>query len=216
MKKKEIIIAVISALIILALVSLCGCTIDYHLFESAPDATVTQQQCATFSITPSVEAGNGQLNSDQDTVTVGFYANTTAHTIAENDNTTWVDTNVSFTIRPLPFSGATNDDIAVLYYTVTNPDQTVETANDTRYMVTKSGGNRQLVWTRAGTDYVSGNVVLGMTATETLYLTIDTAQTDMSYIENELDPQELRIEFSNGCGWTQPFSVKFVCLNSHH
>jgi|GEM_PF-7061537 len=204
-------IAVIG-IIVLCAVAFSGCINPFEQEIQPSEETV----CATFDITPTVSAGNGQLNTAEDTVTIGFYANTTAHTIAEDDNTTWVDTQITFEVRPLPFTGADNNDLAILYYEVVNPDETVDTASDTYYMVTKSGGYRQLVWTGDGTDYVSGVTTLTITGNETLYLTIDTAQTDMSYVEHEMDPQQLTIRFSNGCGWTENFQIKFICIDSHN
>lgn len=214
LKKFHPAIAVAGAALFFIAAAYTGGYLEYEAPDTTPPATTTS--CPTFDITPSVSEGNGNLNSDQDRVTVGFYANTTAHTIAENDNTTWVDTQVTFEIAPVPFAGATADDIATLYYEVTNPDATVDSDTSGKYLVTKSGGNWQEVWTGDGTNYVSGTTTLLMTGNETLYLTIDTAQADLSYVQNELDPQTLIVKFSNGCGWTEYFYVDFTCINQHN
>jgi len=208
------ILAVIGIVAVVLIVSFSGCI--KNPFEQKTQPPTEETVCATFDITPSVSAGRGQLNSAEDTVTIGFYANTTAHTIAEDDNTTWVDTQITFAIKPIAPLGAKDYDLSTLYYEVTNPDATVDSASDTYYMVTKSGGNRQLIWTGDGTHYVKGSTTMKMTGNETLYLTIDTAQTDMSYVENEMDPQQLTIRFSNGCGWTEYFYIKFICIDSHN
>ena len=214
LKKVHPLLAIGGAILFVVAGMWAGGYIDVDLgTETAEVANV----CADFDITPSVGAGNGQLNSAEDRITVGYYANTTAHTIAENDNTSWVDTSVTFEIRPEPFTGADADDLATLYYTVTNPDQTVSTAESSdKYMVTKSSGYRQLVWTGDGTNYIEGSTTMLMTGNETLYLAIDTAQTDMSYIQNELDSEALIVVFSNGCGWSETFTVEFTCINQHN
>jgi len=169
--------------------------------------------CADFEISPVVTTGNGQLNSAEDRVTVGFYANTTGHTIAENDNTTWVNTVITFTCKPIFFTGADALDLAGLYYEVTNPDQIVDSDTTDKEILDLSGGYRQAIWTGDGTEYVLSSSTMLMTENVSLVLTLDTSN-DLSYVRNTYDPQTIAVKFSNGCGWSEMFYIDYTCIVS--
>jgi len=178
-----------------------------------PGQTIDTSGCTEFTITPSVSAGLGTLNTDKDTVTIPFYVNQTAHGIYEGDNTTWVDTAVQFVIKPEAPDNFDADEGITIQYEVTNPDQTVDSSSGTYYMVSKSGGYWQCIWTGDGTEYESGSSNMLYTENETITLTIDSDQTGMSYTQSEYDPQRLIVKFYNNCGYSETFYLEFLATN---
>jgi len=180
-----------------------------------PAQIATAVECPEFDIVPTVSTGNGVLNLAETEINIPFLANTTSHTIDEGDNTTWVDTAISFFVSPSALEqGADADQTATVYYEVTSPGQTVDSSSGTYYMVTKTSGRWQNIFTGSGTEYNSGSHTMLITTNVTLVLTIDTDQTGMSYIANTYSPQTLTVKFSNGCGWYEEFDVKYICTLS--
>ena len=109
----------------------------------------------------------------------------------------------------------TADDLATIYYEVTNPEVTTSDGTDTYKMFTKSSGNRQLIWTGDGTEYVDGSSTMLMTENVTLLLTLTYSQDSYSRIENTYDPVMTYIKFSNGCGWSQTYEVDSMLTVSY-
>lgn len=184
--------------------------------ETGTPAQVTGTTvCADFTITPSVAASEATLNSDETQFTVAARANTTAHTITESDNTTWVNPQFTFVVKPTVPAGSTADDLATIYYEVTNPEVTTSDGTDTYKLFTKSGGNRQLIWSGDTTEYVDGQSTMLMTENMTLTLTLTCSQDSYSRIENTYDPVTVYIKFSNGCGWSQTYQVDFMLIETY-
>lgn len=180
--------------------------------EEAPVGAIVEG--ATFDITPDTSAV-AVLNSAKDGYTVPGRANTTAHTLIQEDNSTaWTAPVITFLIVPDPFPGADADDLAVVYYDVYDSEIAVDTSTDSYKLFTKSGGNRQLIWTGDGTKYVDGSSTMLMTGNVTLTLTMTVTQDSMSRIENTYDPVRVYVRFSNGYGWTETFTVDFLLVGT--
>ncbi len=173
--------------------------------------TKEEKQYATFDITPTGST-TCLLNSAKNGFKVPAYANKTAHTLIQTDNTTaWTNPVATFEIEPVMFEGATNEDLAFLEYSVYDPDIAIDTATDSYKLFTKSGGNRQILWNDSGdVDYVSGSKNLGMTDNVTLVLTLTVNQDSMSRIEDTYDAVTVRVTFSNGQGWSKTYDVDFM------
>lgn len=170
-------------------------------------------ECVTFDITPSVSASGATLGSSETQFTVPAMANTTSHVVYETDNTTWVNPAFSFLVRPIVPAGMTADDLGTIYYEVTNPELTTDDGTDTYKLFTKSSGNRQLIWTGDGTQYVEGTSTMLMTENVTLLLTMTCSSDSFSRVENTFDPITAYIKFSNGCGWSQTYMVDFELIS---
>ena len=183
--------------------------------EPAADTPAAVVACAAFDITPSVTTSEATLNSDLDTFVVAAYANTTAHTITESDNTTWVNPSFTFVCTPITPAGATADDLATIYYEVVNPEVTSTDGTDTYKLFTKSGGNRQLIWTGDGTHYVDHSSTMLMTENQSLVLTLTCSQDSFSRMENTYDPVTVTIRFSNGCGWSETYACEFMLVHTY-
>jgi len=190
----------------LLVIGLSGCI---ELFDDTTDTsdTTTTSSC-TFHITPAISASNGVLSADETEVNIPFIANTTSHTVDEGDNTTWVDPVITFTIKPkCPGSKTTN--LANLNYEVTNPSQKVNADTGDHYLVTKSSNVWQVVWTGDGTEYVDGFTSMNPTENVTLTLTLDIDQTGLSYTQNTMDAQTVKVRLYND-NWSWGFEVNFV------
>jgi len=181
----------------------------------APTPTGTPVSCPEFQITPTASAGNGVINSAEDEINIPYLANTTGHTIDEGDNTTWVNSAVSFLISPTNLEqGADNTATATVYYEVMNPGQTVDSSSGTYYMVTKTSGRWNNIFTGSGTEYNSGSHTMTITSNVTIVLTVTSDTTGMSYVSNTYQPQTLTVRFYNGCGWQETFDINYICTLS--
>lgn len=188
-------------------------------FEATPEAQIADTtditDCASFQITPSVSSSEATLNSDETQFTVGARANTTAHTITETDNTTWVNPVLQFVVKPQAYAGADADNLATIYYEVVNPEITTTDGTDTYKLFTKSSGKRQLIWTGDSTEYVSGSSTMLLTENLTLTLTMTCSQDSFSRIENTYDPVTISVRFYNNCGWTQTYQVDLMLIETY-
>lgn len=182
--------------------------------EETPQATITTIECPTFDVTPS--AGTiALLNSAKDGFTIPARANTTAYTLIQEDNATaWANPTCTFDIVPEPYLGADNDDLATIYYEVYDAEIAVDTSTDSYKLFTKTGGNRQVIWTGDGTKYVDGSSTMQMTGNVTLTLTFTVTQDSMSRIENTYDPVSVYVKFSNKCGWSETYKVDFILVGT--
>jgi len=183
---------------------------------TTPVSTIVDTgDCCEFDITPSVSSSEATLNSDETKFTVSAYANTTAHTITENDNTTWVNPVLQFVIKPEISTSTDTTTAYPIYYEVTNPELTSSDGTDTYKMFTKSGGNRQLIWSGDGTSYVDGTSALVVTDNLTLTLTMTCSQDSFSRMENTYDPVTCYIRFYNTCGWSETYEVDFMLVHTY-
>jgi hypothetical protein len=179
--------------------------------QVAPDTV----DCPTFDITPA-SGTISILNSAKDAFSVPAYANTTGHTLIQTDNSTsWANPTCSFYVQPDPFLGADNTDLGTIYYEVYDEEISVDTSTDSYKLFTKTGGNRQVIWTGSGTEYVEGSHTMTMTENVTLTLTFTVTQDSMSRIEDTYDPLTVYVKFSNGCGdWSEIYAVDFFLAHS--
>ena len=209
------------ALVVGGIIILCG-AIGYETiggaFQTAsvaPAPTGTPVACPEFQITPTASTGNGVVNSAEDEINIPYLANTSAHSIDEGDNTTWVNSAVSFLISPTNIEqGADNTATATVYYEVMNPGQTVDSSSGTYYMVTKTSGRWNNIFTGSGTEYNTGSHTMTITSNVTVVLTVTTDTTGMSYVSNTYSPQTLTVRFYNGCGWQETFDFNYICTLS--
>jgi len=178
------------------------------------DTSDTGYQYADFDIDVSVEASEGTLSSDETTITVPAVADQTAYSILQTDNSTgFVDPDLKFTINPDTWAGATNDDLATIYYEVRNADVTVDASDDTYYLFTKSGGNRQCIWDDGSTSYVSGSSTYTLTETGTIYLNSTVDEASFAHMENTFDPVTVYIDFYNGDhSFSKTYQVRFELI----
>lgn len=170
-------------------------------------------QYADFEIDLTVAASEGTLSSDETTITVPAYGNQSGYTLLQTDNSTaFVDPDLTFVIEPDTWAGATNDDLATIYYEVRNPDLTIDSSDDTYYLITKSGGYRQAIWDEGGqTNYVSGKSTMGLTSTATVYLNFTINEASFAHMDEVFDPITVYIDFYNGDhSFSQTFKVQFM------
>jgi len=205
--------------LVLILVGVFGTGFGAEFMEWTDVGTGTGQfasdsVCASFDLTPSVAASLATLNSDETKFTVAARGNQTAHTITESDNTTWVNPQLSFVVKPIVPAGSDADDLATIFYEVTNPEVTTTDGTDTYKLFTKSSGNRQLIWSGDTTEYVDGQSTMLMTENLTLTLTLTCSQDSYSRMENTYDPVTVYVKFSNGCGWSQTYQVDFMLIEA--
>lgn len=190
----------------LLVTGLSGCT---EIFEDTTDTSDTTTSSCTFSVTPAISSSNGVLSADETEVNIPFYANTTSHTVDEGDNTTWVNPVITFTIKP-KCPGSTTLNLANLNYEVTNPSQKVNADTGDHYLITKTSNVWQCIWTGDGTEYVDGFTSMDPTENVTLTLTLDVDETGLSYTQNTMDPQTIKVRLYND-NWSWGFEVNFVC-----
>jgi hypothetical protein len=211
----------IIALVVACILMSAGGYADFsELWEgegtTAQVTTPTGSTCAEFKLTPSVSSSEAVLNSDETTFTVASRANTTAHTITESDNTTWVNPVLQFVLKPdagsVPEADA--DKLATIYYEVTNPDITTTDGTDTYPLFTKSSGKRQLIWAGDSTEYVDGSSTMLLTENLTLTLTMTCSQDSYSRMENTYDPVRVYVRFYNDCGWSETYFVDFMLIET--
>lgn len=218
MPKVNPIVGVVGGAIIILIGGIAGGFIaNPFAGDEAPVTQITSGdtvECATFDITPS-EGSVAVLNSAKDGFTIPARANTTAHTLIQEDNSTaWTAPTCSFTIAPEPFLGADNDDLGTIYYRVYDSEVAVDTSTDSYKLFTKSGGNRQVTWTGSGTEYVDGSHTMQMTGNVSLTLTFTVTQDSMSRIESTYDPVSVYIEFYNDCGWSETYKADFLLVDT--
>jgi hypothetical protein len=218
---KKAVFVLIIATMITGVTGLSGCTELNKYFQpttsqvTTPTTISTTTGCATFQITPSVTASEGKLSSDETTITVAAIANTTAHTITENDNTTWVNPVITFVIKPAVIGNTETNVAYTLNYEVVTPDITTTDGTDTYPLFTKTSGKRQCIWTGDGTQYVSGHTSLTITQNATLTLTLTCSQDSYSRIEKTYDPIRVPIRFWNDCGWSQTYYAEFMLIEAY-
>jgi len=205
-KANGLVAGLVVLIVVIATASLSGC-ID----EETTEVIV----CPTFDITPTGSA-TAILNSAKDGFTVPAYANQTAHSIIQVDNSTaWADPVLTFEIEPVMAQGMNANDLAQITCDISSPDIKISTATDEYYLVTKTGGNRQWVWDVDGTTkYVSGSEQMLLTENATLTLTIDVNQDSFSRIEDTYDAVSVSVTFSNGCGWSETYSIEFMLTHT--
>jgi hypothetical protein len=185
-------------------------------------------QYPTFDVDPAVSNTSAAaevivLNSDETGFTIPFRANTTQHDIypqnATEDSTgaSWFDPEVEFAITPIPFAGADADDLATIYYEVMEPNLEVDAATSGPYYAfVKTGANRQLEWHVAGsgeTQYVDGSQTMLMTGNVTVQLYMELDEGSLSRIQNTFDGLTWHVRFYNNGGWSQTFTMTFICTN---
>jgi hypothetical protein len=172
----------------------------------------------TFEVTPAVANTTqpAQLSSGQDGFTLPFIANTTQHDIYKEDNTSWMDPEIQFAIKPIPFAGATQDDLATIYYEVVEPEYDIDAATaGPYYLFVKTSGNRQIEWHSVNgavgaNEFVSGSATMLMTGNETMQLYLETDEGSLSRMQTEYDSITIHVKFSNGAGWSETFWLDFV------
>ena len=224
-RKKEasnnLLVTGIIILMVIAVGMFSGCLDNLNPFEQGEVTTgqITVPSCATFEITPSGTT-IAVLNAEKTGFICSAYANTTAHTLKRNDNsTTWANPVCTFGVVPVPPSGSFNANTGcTIFYEVSSPDISIDISSGGSYkLFTLSGGNRQLIWTDGSkTDYVTGSIPMLQTNTgTTLTLTFTVNQDSMSRIENTYSPITVYITFSNGCGWSEIYKVNFMLLGTY-
>lgn len=184
--------------------------------QIAQTVTPSGSTCAEFKITPSVSSSEAVLNSDETTFTVAARANTTAHTITESDNTTWVNPVLQFVLKPDAGSvpAADADKLATIYFEVTNPEIATDDGTDTYKLFTKSSGKRQVIWAGDSTEYVDGSSTMLLTENLTLTLTLTCSQDSYSRMENTYDPVRVYVRLYNDCGWSETYFVDFMLIET--
>ena len=186
-----------------------------QVIVTPPSDTV---QHPDFDIVPTAQTTGynpfNALNSEKTRFTVPAWSNQTGHTIVEIDNSTWEDPRMEFVVTPIPFGGADADDLATIYFEVSNYDARIETSSDTYRLLVKDGGNYQVNWSDAGTGtpdlYIEGTSTMLMTGTVTLYLDFDVTGSSFSRMDDN-DGIDMTITFHNAdWTWSETYTVTFV------
>ena len=190
---------------------------DINVDVEVPDTTPPSQilQYPEFDVTPSAVVvtynSDTTLNSGKTMFTVPALARTVTHAITHLDNTTaWADPRLQFDIIPVPYTGADADDLATIYFTVSNYDARIDADDDTYRLITKSSGEYQVIWTEgSSTWYVEGSKTMLLTGNATIYLDFDVNQGGMSRMDIN-DPIDLTVTFYNGdWSWSKSYTVSF-------
>jgi len=191
--------------------------------EDAGDGTINiindtgEVQYPTFEITParSNTTQPAVLKSDETGFTVPYVANTTQHDIYQQDaSTSWYDPEIEFHIVPIPFAGASQDDLATIYYEFLEPDYEVEAATSGPYfMFVKTSGKRQLDWHVAGgavNEWVEGTQTMLMTENVTMQCYMEFDEASLSRAQTAYDAMTIHIKFTNGGSWSETFDVDVI------
>lgn len=188
---------------------------DVNVEVETPPAGETILQYPEFTVTPSAVITGGYnvdttLNTAKTMFTVPGLAWTTSNALKELDNTTWEDPRLSFDIIPVPYAGADADDLATIYFEVSNYDARIEADDDNYRLITKSSGEYQVIWTEgSNTWYVEGSKTMLLTGNETITLDFDVNQGGMSRMDVN-DPIDLTITFHNGdWSWSKSYTTSF-------
>lgn len=159
------------------------------------------------------------LNDGETGYTIPFIANSTQHDIYQSDNVTqWSDPFLQFNIQPVPFAGATQDDLATIYFEVLDPDEEVDAASSgPYYLFVKSQAKRQLEWRVAGSatfDWIDGSYTMLMTDNVSLQLYIEADEGSLSRTQTAFSPITTQIKFTNGGTWSQMVEVDWIMLST--
>jgi len=185
-----------------------------------PTTPATSYEYASFDITPA--AGNTGLNisADLHTFSLAYKAWQGSYdTIQSTQNGTQKKAGINFTIMPVPWAGATTEDLATIYFEVTNPDQTVDVAStgSTYYMFTKSGSYRQVIWKTMGTNvvnYVEGSTSMELTGNATLWLHFTHNSDSLSRVESSYSPITIYITLHNGDNsWSEDYELDYFAIS---
>jgi hypothetical protein len=184
------------------------------------DDEVEAYQYASFTITPTAQGNSGfTINSDKTQFSLPIWANTSSNIIYESDNTTWVDPDMKFVVKPLAWTGATADDLAIVYFEFNDPNLAFTVGSTSYYAITKTGGNRNIAWqvddgTQAlGVEYVEGSHSMLLTSPCTVYCNL-TCSNDLSRIENLYDPLTTSVTFFNADrSWTQSYYIDMFIMH---
>lgn len=188
---------------------------------------------ATFDITmgegTNIDAGSTEgVSTDLHTYSYPFSSNTTSDniTVGYDADGVWATgitghVNITFTIVPIAWAGADNDDICTIYYEILDPDQAVDDGAGTAslYLFDKDNGYRQILWYEysetgvAVKDYISGSKSMILTDSCTLNVRLLTSHYSLAQLADELDTQTVSIVFSNGGGWSETFYVDWLLLH---
>jgi hypothetical protein len=181
-----------------------------------PTTPTSTYVSATFDITPTAQGNSGfTLDSTHTIFSLPIIAYYDTNVIAESDNTTWVDADMVFTVRPIPWSGADNDDLATIFYEFSDPELTVDTTG-TYYVFTKTGGERQITWFAYGStlEYVSGSHTMLLTDSATIFCNTSLIQDSVSRIENLYDPLTCYVTFYNAARtWSKTYSLNMFLID---
>lgn len=179
-----------------------GGAVTYPTFEIQAGVANTTQPCV--------------LSSGDDGFTAPYIANTTQHDIYKEDNTSWMDPRIEFSITPIPFAGATQDDLATVYFEFLEPEAEVDAASSgPYYLFVKTSGKRQIEWRTANAAigeiiYVSGSDTMLMTGNQTMQLVLETDEGSLSRAQTEYDAITSHVKFTNGAGWSETFWIDWI------
>jgi len=177
---------------------------------------------AEFTITPTAQGNSGfTIDSAKTIFSCPAIANTTAHTLDEADNTTWVDPDMKFVVVPIAYAGADALDLATCFFEFNDPDALVNTATSNYYVFTKSGGYRQIEWNvmpaaTYGHQYVSGSQSTLLTTPFTVFCNMSINQDSVSRIENVYDPVTMSLTFHNAANtWSKTYTMSLFLILSN-
>jgi len=214
---KSIGVKVVAGMIAIPLV--LGSVMVFVETPSAPAATVTGLADMEFEISASAVTTDGTYYPDTtfddgtNIFTVPYRYNETSDTLTEHtDNSTYGDDpRLSFTIKPELQDDSDDDDLAVIYFEVTNP--TAYTGSDAdNYVLVKTDDIHQARWTDddGGVTNITGWSSGGVEETQTVTLDLELYETGLAQA-TVLESTSLTLKFSNKAGtWTESFTVQFI------
>jgi len=194
-----------------------------------PTTPATGYGEATFTVTATVPAG---MNNPGLTIASGstefalpFVARqavTGVDRVNTSTNISWKQPWINFTITPVPWTGATADDLATIYFEVSDPEATVVTDDGDYHVFTLTSGERQIKWRQVGTEtiqYESGSV-------STLITTTTRLQLNMTFLHNAslvhvddcwstaISPSPITITFHNAANtWSKVYTMNVFCTD---
>ena len=189
----------------------------------APSAEITGLADLTFDIEASATTTDGSYYPDttfdeaSGLFTVPYKANTTSDLLHEHgDNSSYGDDpRLSFSIKADFPDDACDDDLAIIYFEVTNPDLYVESDAD-NYVLVKSDDKHQATWTDqdGATSTISGWTSGGIE--ETLNLTVDLELYETGLAQADVfDGVVMNIKFHNKANtWSESYQIAFICTES--
>lgn len=149
--------------------------------------------------------------------TIPYKCNTTSDLLYEHgDNSSYSDDpRLNFSIKADFPDDADDDDLAIIYFEVVNPDLYTESDPD-NYVLVKTDDKHQAIWTDqdGGENTISGWTTGGIEETLTVTLDLELYETGLAQAD-VFDGVVMNIKFHNKANtWSETFQVNFVCTEN--
>lgn len=202
-------------------------------YSSGPEASITGGvSYAQFDVELSVNGtANGLDNTTEDdySFTTPYRRNTTGNTMTTTGSTAaapigFVDPILNMTIRPIPTTGVSNDDLVTIKFSANDPGECI-TSSGTDYRLISQDANSKpyLYWKCVKDDgtYIGGTQIQSGSATflytDTVYLWLNVVYQDSGCSRlTDFTTKGFTITLTNIDGsWSQTIPVTVMPIGSH-